>query len=338
MLEILSLVTLMLSQQVGWDKLASLPDREGFASPFAGLISNKLLVAGGANFPDKKPWDGGVKIWYDSIFILDDFKGKWELAGKLPRALAYGIAVSLNEGVLCIGGSDSKIHYADCFLISFVNDQLTFRTFPSLPLACANMCGMKIGNTIYIAGGTSSPSSTKALHNFWALNLEETSPKWKVLEPWPGKERIFSVCASDGKDFYLFSGASIHLGSDGKIAREYFTDAFLYNPKLGWKKLPTIPRPCVAAVSPAFFQQGQILIPSGDDGKFINFEPKTNHPGFPKSMLRFNIQTSEWQKDLSFHLSRTTVPSIIWKNRWVIPSGEVSPGFRSPEIWTKEVQ
>jgi len=332
------LAQLILAQQEGWVKLSPLPDKEGFASPFAGLISNKLFIAGGANFPDNKPWEGGVKVWYDSIFILDDFNAKWKFIGKLPRQIAYGVAVSLNEGVLCIGGSDSKTHYSNCFLVSLINDELKFKTFPSLPKACANMCGMKIGNIIYIAGGTSSPSSMKALNNFWALNLEDSNPKWKVLEPWPGKERMLSVCASDGKNFYLFSGASIHLGTDGKIAREYLSDAFSYNLKQGWKKLPTMPRPSVAAVSPAFFKQGQILIPGGDDEKLINFEPKFNHPGFPKSFLAFNTQTNDWEKDFPFHLSRATTPSIIWKNRWVIPSGEVSPGIRSPEIWAKEIQ
>ena len=30
-----------------------------------------ILVAGGANFPDKKPWEGGKKVWYDTVFVLE---------------------------------------------------------------------------------------------------------------------------------------------------------------------------------------------------------------------------------------------------------------------------
>src|SRR4051794_9202194 len=41
-----------------WTQLPSLPDPEGFASAFAGVSHDALLVAGGANFPDKRPWDG----------------------------------------------------------------------------------------------------------------------------------------------------------------------------------------------------------------------------------------------------------------------------------------
>ena len=126
-------MALLVLQQSEWEKLAPLPDKEGFASPFAGVIAGKLVVAGGANFPDKKPWEGGVKVWHDSIFTLDDAKADWKNAGKLPNPLAYGISVTLNERMLCIGGSDSKQHYADCFLVSLENNQLKFIPYPSLP-------------------------------------------------------------------------------------------------------------------------------------------------------------------------------------------------------------
>ena len=29
------------------------------------------MVAGGANFPDKRPWEGGAKVWHDSVFVLE---------------------------------------------------------------------------------------------------------------------------------------------------------------------------------------------------------------------------------------------------------------------------
>jgi hypothetical protein len=45
-------------------ELAALPDAHGFAGCFAGLSGGRLLVAGGANFPDGvMPWDGGKKTW-----------------------------------------------------------------------------------------------------------------------------------------------------------------------------------------------------------------------------------------------------------------------------------
>src|ERR1019366_969557 len=56
-----------------WKLLPSLPDKEGFAGSFAGVSNGAMIVAGGANFPDKKPWDGGKKLWYDTVFVLERF-------------------------------------------------------------------------------------------------------------------------------------------------------------------------------------------------------------------------------------------------------------------------
>ena len=53
-----------------WGQLPPLPDRHGFAGGFAGVSHDALIFAGGANFPDAPPWDGGKKVWYDSIFVL----------------------------------------------------------------------------------------------------------------------------------------------------------------------------------------------------------------------------------------------------------------------------
>lgn len=100
-----------------WKRLPSLPDQEGFAAPFAGVSHDALIVAGGANFPEKKPWDGGTKVWYDAIFVLEKPEGEWKIAGKLPRPLAYGVSVTHRNSVVCVGGSDSKRHYSDVFRI-----------------------------------------------------------------------------------------------------------------------------------------------------------------------------------------------------------------------------
>ena len=51
-----------------WEKLPPLPDALGVAAPFAGVSGGALLVAGGANFPDKMPWEGGKKVWHDRVW------------------------------------------------------------------------------------------------------------------------------------------------------------------------------------------------------------------------------------------------------------------------------
>ncbi|MCA9744200.1 sodium transporter, partial [candidate division KSB1 bacterium] len=63
-----------------WDELPPLPDSEGFAGMYAGVSNGAVIVAGGANFPDGRPWEGGQKVWYDRIFVLEEPNGQWQVA------------------------------------------------------------------------------------------------------------------------------------------------------------------------------------------------------------------------------------------------------------------
>jgi N-acetylneuraminic acid mutarotase len=92
-------------QALVWQQWPSIPDERGFAGAFAGVHINLLLVAGGANFPDRPPWEGGVKTWYGQVWALKKDLGQWQPAGRLPRPLGYGISLSTPVGVGCLGGS-----------------------------------------------------------------------------------------------------------------------------------------------------------------------------------------------------------------------------------------
>src|SRR4051812_25902383 len=117
-----------------FEQLPPIRDREGFAGAFAGVAGGSLLVAGGANFPDKKPWENGKKVWYDTVFVLDRPDGQWKKVGKLPHALGYGISITTSNGVLCIGGSDSERHRADCFLLTLRHGKVHTESMSALPL------------------------------------------------------------------------------------------------------------------------------------------------------------------------------------------------------------
>ena len=43
----------------------------GLAGAYSGIVEDKLLVLGGANFPDKYPWEGGVKTWWSTLYSYD---------------------------------------------------------------------------------------------------------------------------------------------------------------------------------------------------------------------------------------------------------------------------
>ena len=316
-----------------WKEQSRIPDRVGFAAPFAGVSGGALIVAGGANFPGATPWEGGTKVWYDSIFVLPKPDGSWRTGFKLQRPIAYGVSVTTPDGVLCAGGSDARQHFTDVFLLTWNEGRIQVKSFPSLSRPVANSCGALIGNVFYLAGGIDKPEATNALKTFWALDLNEANPRWRGLEPWPGPARMLAVAGGVGRNFYLFSGVELSVDVMGKTARRYLKDAYCFMPGKGWKQISDLPRAAAAAPSPAISSRGQLLIVSGDDGEHVNFEPKSLHPGFPKDVLGYDPVADKWSRLGNSPISRVTVPTVVWRDVVVIPNGEIRPGYRTPELW-----
>lgn len=317
-----------------WRQLPALPDPVGFAGLLAGVSDGALIVAGGANFPDKMPWEGGRKVWYDTVFLLERTNGVWREARALPRPLAYGVSITTPEGILCVGGSDATQHVRDVFLLSNSGGEVKNQELPSLPGPLANSCGALVGNIVYVAGGTESPDSTTTLNNFWSLDLRQRPLRWQVLEPWPGPGRMLSVAASVGGSFYLAGGASLAADSAGKPVRTYLRDAYRFTPGRAWTRVADMPSPIVAAPSPApVLGDHSFLIVGGDDGSLAHFEPRSKHPGFAKRLLSYDTRCDRWDLVGETPVSRTTAPTAAWNGLVVILSGETRPGVRSPEVW-----
>lgn len=335
LVSIMSPTILQAEDSFQWTELQPLPDAEGFAGPFAGVSNGALIVAGGANFPGKMPWEGGTKIWYDRVFVLDTPHSTWQEVGKLPRPLGYGISISTDNGIICVGGSDANQHYKDCFRLQWQDGKLITSPLPSLPVACANSCGALLDRTVYVAGGLESPMATTTLKTFWSLDLSDPKAQWQALEPWPGPARMLATAGVQGRSFFLFSGTDLKSDTDGKAVREYLRDAYCYEPGRGWKKIADMPRPAVASPTPApVFGQSTLLVISGDDGTLVDFKPLDKHPGFPKSILRYNTATGLWSNVGEVPLGHVTTSIVNWRDRFIIPSGEVRPGKRSPAIWS----
>ena len=321
-----------------WEKLPPLPNRGGLGGPYAGVSQGKLLVAGGANFPQAPPWEGGTKRWYDTVYALSELQGDWKAAGKLMRPMAYGVSATAPAGVICAGGSDLQRHYRDVFLLRLLAGGLETKALPPLPRPMANGCGAMSGNTFYIAGGIEEPTSTNALRTFWALDLAAATPAWRELEPWPGPARMLAVAAVQDGAFFLISGTTLSGDAEGKPVRRYLTDVHRYRPGSGWKQVADLPRPALAAPSPAPVLEGAgILVLSGDDGTKLGFRPMQQHPGFTKDILAYQVNADTWTRMGEVPATQVTVPAVAWRGRYVIPNGEIRPGVRTPEVWSFSV-
>jgi N-acetylneuraminic acid mutarotase len=331
-----------------WGQLTPIPDKYGFAGSFAGVSNGALLVAGGANFPDGgAPWTGSVKVWYDHIYVLDMPGGKWKLSGKLPRPLGYGASITWQDGLICLGGSDVKAHYAQAFILRYRNGKIEIENLPQMPKPLANTNGAVINNVIYIAGGTESPKSQNSEKSFWCLDMsvEPTQRSWKILDAWPGPSRMLSVTGVENNLFYLFSGANL---IDGK--RKYLQDAYKYEPGKGWTKIANLPRSVAAAPASAFSDgQSHLLIFGGDDGKLapIAADLKEKHPGFSKEVLCYNTNLDRWTTVGEVYTEKkknsdsnpnesiwapVTTSLVIWNGNIILPGGEVRPATRTSRV------
>ena len=331
--------------QEHWTELPSIPDKEGFAGLYAGVSNDVLICAGGANFPNKKPWEGGIKKWYNQIYLLDNINGKWNKADtQLPSARAYGIAVSYDDKVILIGGNDSNKFFNDVLSIEYSNGKVAIDyDYPQLPEPLSNMSGALINGVIYVAGGQSFANEL-AKNTFYILDLKtkKSDRKWTKGPSWPGAPRIQSVSANHNGDFYLFSGFNLKIDTNANVDRVLLKDAYRYRPGKSdlqsgvWTKLPDLPRAAAAAPSPAFkVGMAHLVIAGGLDKETLKFKDPSTHPGFKESVIAFNVDSNEWvaMNDMPKGSSRVTAPSVYWEDHWVVPNGESGPGIRSEKVY-----
>jgi len=198
---------------------------QGVSGSFAGFIPkdfsvpyNRVLVAGGCNFPDVPAAEGGQKVFYTDIYAISlDGKEKWWRAGSLPCALAYGASVSTPEGVVCLGGtSDGKKSedYAALLTIDGTGAVVS-SALPPLPVSLDNFAAAYGDGFIYAAGGQhNGMPNRKAFRLKWPLPSSwfeaQTDAAWEELPDVPGPARV-QPCAVVQKgaissNFYLLGG------------------------------------------------------------------------------------------------------------------------------------
>ena len=356
---------------MNWEVVTKLPDEnglphKGLAGSFAGISNDVMLIAGGANFQNEMPWDGGKKYWSDKIYVLKRKGNKYNwhpITFNLPHPIAYGYSITTPDGVLCIGGRDSDNTYSDVFYLKWgtVSESVTIEKLPPLPVPLASFSASIISEKVYVAGGDYMGETT---NHFFSLDIssnDSSNYKWTKLPSLPGLSRAYSVLQSqsNGKEhgLYLFSGRSYN--KNGFI--EILYDSYFFSPiHNNWERLDEkINFPVMAGNS---FESGLefIFLPSGTDGKeflkiksledsIIQFDKNgekskvdslkiylrnrlINHKGFSKDILVYNTITKTKLKISELPYGVVTAPIVNWNSDFFIISGESSPGVRTPSI------
>jgi N-acetylneuraminic acid mutarotase len=373
---------------IDWKEIARLPSVPGFetqpgvAGMFAGSQGLFLLVAGGANYTEGQALNEAPKAYWDKIFVLEkapkedgNHQYTWRPSGfDLPQAIAYGASVTIDDGLLCIGGRGVDQCFADCFVLRWnaAQSKVESQPFPKLPSPLAHMSAARIGNIVYVVGGRET-SHGRATKTFLALDLSQQSNPatfaWQKLPAWDGPARIHAL-ASAGTDgetesLYVCGGRN-----PGAGAEDFLTDLHRYDPKKkAWYVLGDALDPAgntaTLMAAPAFFvPPHHLVVVGGTDQKLIELMEDNAHrqatqdmtesadrrklnqlimenfPGYSRNVMAFDIIASEWSVIKTNFPDRPPVATVVvpWDGSYVIPGGETGPGKRSNKIWEASVK
>lgn len=343
-----------------WDnpaEFSGFPEQLGFAGMAVAKISDGFLIAGGANFPDNLPWEGGKKYFSDKIFFWDGVSQHPEILNiKLPNGIAYSGYASFDNQLIILGGETSEGASRKVFSIS--KNGIT--ELPELPESAVAPAVVKVESTIYLLGGD---TGSKTSNRFISLDLTEKS-QWKTLPDMPittANAGVFNI----GNSIFVASGRSKNPNGISTLNTEVFS--FDLKNHI-WKKETevTLDGEKTPFVASAFFayQDRYLVFSGGDDGKIFNkietflnrianatnekqkqqFIQEKNylvkhHQGFNNRIFAYDTHTKQWTKSirLPFTASVTTA-SLLDGNKFYIFSGEIRPGVRSPKIWVGTIK
>lgn len=134
-------------------ELKPIPDAayaKGVSAPFCGTIQDVLVVAGGANFPDKPLLEGGAKRVYADIWA---FSGqRWIHAGCLPDSTAYGATFCVGDALVFAGGNVCGTTTDRVYELRLEKGKAVLKALPLLPVPMEQCGWTQEGETLYLVG------------------------------------------------------------------------------------------------------------------------------------------------------------------------------------------
>ncbi|WP_242499310.1 galactose oxidase [Flavobacterium sp. 140616W15] len=355
---------------VEWKKAAQLlnPDGSlslGFAGPINGISNNALIVAGGANFQEKMPWEGGKKHYSKEIHVLqksgDQYTWDKNVLTTLPEPIAYSGNTVTNLGVVYVGGENENGLSNKAYILNWNanKNEVEIKSLPNYPIVVTNIALTHIDNVVYAIGGDEVKRSSDLV---FSIDLNKANPEWKALPklPMPLANSV-AVVQNDknGKNIYIIGGRT----KTPSGISDLHNTTFVFNfKKQIWENRANISdgenTTNFSAGAGVAIGNEYILIVGGDNGKtFHKIETylsqiaksdsdeektrliaeknklNTTHTGFYNAILLYNTHTDKWSKigELPF-LAQVTTTATIWDDKIVLSNGEIKPGVRTPDV------
>lgn len=318
----------------GWTQRPAYPRAPGMAGLIAGEHKGVLMAAGGANFPGRMPWDGGVKVYYDDIFVHVPGEPGWRAAGRLPEPRAYSAVISTPEGVLALGGENADGVRADVLRLKWDGRAVRVEKAAALPAPRTSAAAVVLDGSVYVAGGYAPGGIRVSSGEFWCLDLAQAAADWRPLPSWPGPARAQAVMAALDGAVYLISGLNMVADAAGKPLPTYLTDAYRYRGD-AWERLPDLPWSAVAAPAPApvMANPARVFVVGGVDGRIVGKVPRDTR--VPGDILCFDVSSRSWRLWSERWLDPVvTAPAVAFRGEWWIVSGEIMAGVRTTSVWS----
>lgn len=350
-----------------WSVVAEIPagsmqsKQPGLAGGISGVFQQVLIIAGGSNFPDSLPWQGGKKKYHDDIFVLDldnndTYKWMNAVPDKLPQALAYSACTSTPNGVISIGGENEKGLVSSAYLIGWDMGikKCIITSLPDFPFPVTNAAAAYATGKVYVAGGETAGGVSRG---FYALSLNAVEKGWQKLPDLPSATSHTLLLAQAGDEngqLFLIGGRR----KDPSGVSELYDQVFAFAPHSGtWIRKSSLPYPLSAGTG-VCVDKKDLFIFGGDKGETFHqvellmseivheHDPlkkqqltdrkndlQVHHPGFSHELLTYRIKRDKWKRagKLDFTIPVTTNASIR-DHKIFIAGGEIRAGVRTAQV------
>jgi hypothetical protein len=317
--------------------LPDIPDSLGRAGMMAAVVkdadgSEVIIAAGGCNYRDKKPWEGGVKSFYKDIYKLRKKSGLWAWSriGELPMPLASGAfcATPKLDGLIIAGGCAPDGHRAEVILINPDGKVTPFADNLPTPRAYAGFVATN-GHLILI-GGTAHADDTEAIGTLTSLDLDDPDKPWRTSLADPAFARIIPLCGAADRTL-IWGGGCALTAKDKKPLRDYREDLSFQRFDAQGNRFHGLPGKLAGCAGPGVAVQTHLFFVGGDDGSQYD-QPPQNHSGQGRRIIALDVETMETEEVGEWPHPVAVAPLLRFGDDLITISGETKPGVRTPAV------